>query len=249
MEFIERSLAVLCDGSRLRGGAYVPEDPRGIVVLLHGIPTINPPDADDTGYPGLAQRFASEGWVAAWAGMRGANDSPGYFSIEGWVRDARSIVDAARALDGAGGLPLAVVGSSAGGAVACEMVARGASLDALVLFAAPARWSLFAGDPDDAVARITQEAGMEISPEAHEDPAAFVEEFSSVTAERSIIAVKVPTLIVHGDADDVVPVDHATKLADRANSGELRIIPGAGHQLRRVDEAVEMALDWLGRIL
>ncbi|MPZ69072.1 MAG: prolyl oligopeptidase family serine peptidase [Actinobacteria bacterium] len=245
----EKSLAVLCDGLRLRGGAYVPDDPRGVIVLLHGIPSTAPDEPGDEGYPGLARRFAEDGWIAAWAGMRAAKESPGYFSIEGWVRDARSIVDAARALDGAAGLPLAILGSSAGGAVACEVVARGAPVDALVLFAAPAQWVSFAGVPAEGVRRIRDEAGMQLAPEVLEDPTGWADEFNSVTAEKAIVSINIPVLVVHGDADEVVPVDHARRIAERSRSAELRIIEGASHQLRRVDEAIETAGQWLGRML
>lgn len=245
----EKSLAVVCDGLRLRGGAYVPDEPRGVIVLLHGIPSVSPPEVGDEGYPDLARRLAEHGWIAAWAGMRGAKESPGFFSIEGWVRDARSIVDAARALEGAAGLPLAILGSSAGGAVACEVVARGAPVDALVLFAAPSRWVSFAGEAATAVKRIREEAGMELAPEVLKDPTGWASEFGSVTAEKAIVGVKVPVLVVHGGADDVVPVDHARRIAERSRSAELRIIEGAPHQLRRVDEAVEVAAEWLGRVL
>lgn len=245
----EKSLAVLCDGLRLRGGAYVPDDPRGVLVLLHGIPSTAPDEPGDEGYPGLARRFAEDGWIAAWASMRGAKESPGYFSIEGWVRDARSIVDAARALDGAAGLPLAIVGSSAGGAVACEVAARGAPVNALVLLAAPAQWVSFAGAPAEGVRRIREEAGMELAPEVLEDPTEWAAEFTSVTAEKAIVSINVPVLVVHGEADEVVPVDHARRIAERSRSAELRIIDGAPHQLRKVDEAIETASEWLGRVL
>src|SRR5919106_1585914 len=129
-------LPVVCDGLRLSAGACMPEEPRGLVVLLHGIPSVNPPDPDDKGYPGLAERLAAEGWAAAWADMRAVRGSPGFFSIEGWVRDARAVVDAARALDGTGHLPVALVGSSAGGAVSAEVVRRGAPVNALAMLAA-----------------------------------------------------------------------------------------------------------------
>ena len=242
-------LSVVCDGLRLAGGAYVPDDPRGVVVLLHGIPSSAPPDPDDEGYPGLARRFAAHGWAAAWAEMRGVRASQGHFSIEGWVRDARAIVDAARALEGAQGLPLALVGSSAGGCVSVEAVKRGAPVDALVLLAAPAAWVSFAGDPAGAVRRITEEAGMPLSEATLADPTAWAAEFETVVTEASIVDVKIPTLIVHGTADDVVPVDHATRISDRARRGELVIIEGAAHQLRRDERAVTTVLEWLDRIV
>jgi len=249
MSFEERPLAVVCDGLRLNAGAYVPEDPGGVVVLLHGIPSIAPPDPDDDGYPGLARRLAGEGFAAAWADMRGVRGSPGFFSIEGWVRDARAAVDAARALDGLAGLPLALLGSSAGGAVATEVTRRGAPVDALVLLAAPAAWLSFAADPSAGMRRIVQEAGMPLDADALADPSAWASEFDAVTTENSIADVRVPTLIVHGTGDEVVPVDHATRIAERARNAEVRIVEGAAHQLRREGAVVELVLDWLRRRL
>lgn len=245
----EVSVPVICDGIRLAAGGYVPEDARGAAVLLHGIPSVTPPDADDDGYPGLARQFGEKGWAAAWVDMRSVRGSKGFFSIEGWVRDAQAVVDAVRGTEGFSGLPLAIVGSSAGGAVACEVVARGASIDALVMLAAPATWLSFAADEGAAVTRITQEAGMALTPETVADPTGWVEEFTSVTAERSVTKVKIPTLIVHGTDDDVVPVEHAELLGERAPRADVRVIRGAGHQLRRDPEAMAVVFGWLERKL
>ena len=227
----------------------MPDRPKGSVVLLHGIPSTAPPDPDDGGYPAFAQRVAADGWLAAWVDMRAVRSSKGFFSIEGWVRDARAVIDAVRSTEGAQDLPLAVVGSSAGGAVASELVARGAAVDALVMLAAPAGWRSYAADPATGVRRITEEAGMALPAETRADPTAWFDEFDSVTAERSIAQITVPTLIVHGSADDVVPIDHARRLAERAPRAELRILAGAGHQLRRDNEAVAIVLQWLERVL
>lgn len=249
MPTTERSLAVVCDGLRLRGGAHVPDDPRGIVVLFHGIPSIGPLESGDEGYPGLARRFCDGGWASVWADFRSAHGGPGFFSIEGWVRDARAIVDAARALEGAGGVPLAIVGSSAGGAVAVEAAARGAPVDALVLLAAPAAWTTFARDPEEGIARITLDAGMSVAPEVVADPTAWGKEFEQVTPERAITKVKVPVLVVHGSADDVVPVDHAHRIAERSERVELKILDGAEHRLRLEPAAVDVVMEWLGGTL
>ncbi|HEY7874157.1 MAG TPA: alpha/beta fold hydrolase [Actinomycetota bacterium] len=241
----EEPLAVLCDGVRLAGGACVPADPIGTVVLLHGLPSINPPDPNDIGYPGLARDFAGRGWAAVWADMRAVRKSPGYFSIEGWVRDVRAIVDAARALPGAHGGRLALVGVSAGGAVSVEATARGAPVDALVLLASPAAWVSFASVPQAGVQRITQEAGMALHPDVLADPTAWAEEFDTVVPERAIKSVRVPVLVVHGTEDDVVPVDHGQRLGDLSDRAEVRIIEGAGHQLRQLPEVVDQVDEWL----
>ena len=242
-------MSFLCDGNRLLGGAVVPEVPRGLAVLLHGIPSTNPAHADpeDTGYPGFARDFAERGWAAAWIDMRGARASKGFFSIAGWVRDARAGLDAARTLDGLASLKTVLVGSSAGGAVAVEATRQGAPVDGLALLAAPAAWVSFAGSPADAVTRITGDAGMPLSPEVLEDPSEWVAEFETVSTEKAVISVAVPILVVHGTADDVVPYHHAERIAERAQHAELKLVEGAGHQLRREPEAREIVFDWLKR--
>jgi uncharacterized protein len=249
MTLEEHRLSIVCDGLRLPGGAFVPSNPRGTVVLLHGIPSIAPPDPDDLGYPGLARQLAEKGWAGAWANMRGAKDAPGFFSIEGWVRDARAAVDAARALDGLAGLPLALVGSSAGGSVAAVAVERGAPVDALGLMAAPATWVSFADEPEAAVKRITEESGMPLSEEVRADPKVWAGEFGTVVTEDAVVHVRVPLLVVHGSADDVVPVDHAHRIAERARHAELVVIDRGPHQLRRDERAIAALEGWLERVL
>jgi pimeloyl-ACP methyl ester carboxylesterase len=249
MSGIERDLPLTNDGSKLTFGAVVPDDPRGVVLLLHGIPSIAPPEEGDLGYPGFARAVADEGWLAVWGDMRAVRGSEGFFSMEGWVRDATEFVRAARAIDEGRSLPFAFVGSSAGGAVATEVVARGTAVDALALLAAPAAWISFAGDPASALQMMQLQAGMALSPEAIEDPAAWAAEFDNVTVERSIGGVEVPTLIMHGDADEVVPVSHAYRLHEAQPSARLEIVPGAPHQLRRHAGATRILLDWLGEVL
>jgi uncharacterized protein len=246
---VERALAVVVDGNRLACGAYVPAEPRGTVIALHGIPSVAPPDPDDEGYPGLARRFSGRGWTAVWVDMRSVRGSEGHFSIEGWVRDLRAVIDAARALDGGAGRPLGVVASSAGGAVAVEVAKRGAPVDALALLGTPAAWLSFARDPADAVRRIVEEAGMTLGDDVHADPVTWAHEFESVVTERSVATVWVPILIVHGTDDDVVPPDHARRLAERAPNAELRLLEGAPHQLRGHPGVFELVAEWLERRL
>ncbi len=246
---VERVLPVTCDGLRLSCGSVVPDSARGVIVLLHGIPSTAPVDPSDAGYPGLARELAGRGWAAVWADMRAVRESEGYFSIEGWVRDAEAVVAAACSLPQAAELPLGLIGSSAGGAVAAEAVRRGAPVDTLALLAAPASWISFAGDPHAGLERVTRDAGMDVAPEVVDDPVAWALEFEGVSTERSIRDVNVPTLIIHGTADDVVPVDHADLIARNAKNAELLKIEGGEHQLRRNPQAVDALFEWLGRTL
>jgi pimeloyl-ACP methyl ester carboxylesterase len=55
--------------------------------------------------------------------------------------------------------------------------------------------------------------------------------------------ITAPVLLLHGDADRVVPSSHARWLADRIPSAELWLRPGAGHV--SVLDAATDALDWV----
>ena len=245
----EMELEVLSDGHRLVGGIVVPNEPRGLVLLLHGIPSVNPSEPGDLGYPGLAARFAGSGWAAAWVDMRAVRDSEGFFSIEGWVRDATAGLESARAVPGLEGLPAAIVGSSAGGAVAAEMTRRGAPVEAVALLAAPAHWVSYAGTPEEGVLRIREQAGMALAPEVLADPTSWAAEFEAVSTESAVTEIKVPLLVLHGSADDVVPASHAAMLGDAAPKAEVHILEGAGHQLRKVPEALDLVFAWLDRVM
>lgn len=232
------------------GCSYVAnESPRGVLLLLHGIPSVNPPDPDDRGYAGWAEDLAAKGWLAVWGDLRARGASPGYFSIEGWVRDALAVIDGVRNLESARDLPLALIGSSAGGCVSAEAIRRGAKVEALALLGAPAAWLFFAGDGPAGVQRITAEAGMALAPEVLEDPTSWAAEFETITTEDAIAEVKVPTLILHGTADDVVPVEHAHLIAARSTAAELVLIDGAPHILRHDTKAMTVLDEWLDRTL
>src|SRR4029077_132079 len=55
-----------------------------------------------------------------------------------------------------------------------------------------------------------------------------------------------PWLLVHGSADDVVPVEDARRLADAAGAFvELRIVANGPHRLRHDPRAIAALLGWL----
>ncbi|MFI5042209.1 MAG: alpha/beta hydrolase family protein, partial [Acidimicrobiales bacterium] len=57
-----------------------------------------------------------------------------------------------------------------------------------------------------------------------------------------------PLLIVHGSADEEVPLVDARALADAAEGHcDLRVVPMAGHRLRHDPRAIAVLLGWLER--
>ena len=68
--------------------------------------------------------------------------------------------------------------------------------------------------------------------------------------ETRLSSLKMPTLIVHGDADERIPVECAHRLHEKITGSELRIIPGAVHGLtsNEAPKLQELMLDFFGRV-
>jgi hypothetical protein len=52
---------------------------------------------------------------------------------------------------------------------------------------------------------------------------------------------------VHGDSDDLTPLNDGRALASAHGDAEFRLINGAGHELRHDPRAVAVLLGWLSR--
>lgn len=244
-----RALLVESDGLVLSAGIVVGPSPRAAVVLCHGIPGSGRRDPSDDGYAGLAATVASRGFAAAWLDFRGVRESPGDFSLAGWVRDLEAMLDALGRDREAGTLPRVVAGSSAGGAVAIAAAARRPDITAVATLGTPASLSMLASSPEEAIARL-RNLGIIRDPAFPRDPGAWWSEIADLSPERTVPALAPrPLLIAHGDADDIVPYQHAERLYSAARSPkELARLPGAGHQLRREERGVACLLDWIDRI-
>jgi len=239
------------DGLALQGRAIVPDDPPLLLVLCHGIPGSARRDPSDDGYEGFARAMAAHGYGAFWFDFRGARGAPGEFSVGGWMRDLESALDA---LDGdaeIGGIPRAVVGSSAGGAVSIAVAARREDVSAVATLAAPASFTFggLVSDPGRLL-QTFRNTGIVHDPAFPPDLEDWWGEFKAYAPEEMIgkIAPR-PVLLVHGDSDDVVGYPHAERLFVAAGEPkELVRIPGGAHQLRRDPRAVDALADWLAHL-
>ncbi len=85
--------------------------------------------------------------------------------------------------------------------------------------------------------RIAGSMGADDLDGAIDDDLAYVRDWGA-----EIVAARAPTLVVHGDADRIVPASHGAWLAEQMGA-ELRLIPDAGHIA--VLEHAAQALAWL----
>ena len=241
-----RPLVFESDGLQLTGEVVEPDGtPSWTLVLCHGIPG-GPPDPADPGYAGFARALADRGFAAAWFNFRGCRDAPGDFSVGGWVRDLHAALDAVAPSARA---PVAVVGSSAGGATAIAVAAERDDVAAVATLAAPATYDGLAADVAAAAHRF-RNLGIIRDPAFPRDLQAWGAEFATFAPVSLVGAIAPrPALLVHGDADQVVPYEHAEILFEKAGEPkELVRLPGGGHQLRHDPRAHDVLADWFERL-
>ena len=75
-----------------------------------------------------------------------------------------------------------------------------------------------------------------------------IKAFSETDFTEDLKKIEVPTLIVHGDADQIVPIDDSANLSSRiVKNATLKVIPGAPHGLctTNADQINALLLDFL----
>lgn len=242
-------------GFRLRAHLALPPATSGgpgIVrhglVLCHGFPP-GRKGAAATGltYPQLAQRLSADaGWAVLTFNFRGAGDSPGDFSLGGWLEDVRAAIDhmwRVAEIDG-----VWVAGFSTGGSLALCAAGEDERVRGAAAFAAPVDFDDWASDPRRFLEHA-REIGVVRTKGFPENLDAWARELREIRPLSLIGKIPPrPVLIVHGSDDEVVPLMDARALADAADGEvELRVLSGAGHRLRHDPRAVAVLLGWLDR--
>lgn len=246
----EQSISFLSDSYIIRGKFFIPDGATGafpFVCFCHGIPA-KPYDPADKGYEELARKFSREGFATFIFNFRGAGESEGDFDILGWARDLKTVLDIMYKLPGIDKKRFAVLGSSAGAAIAVYHAARDTRVTHLVTLACPASFS-FITNPvrvEEFLAGCRQ-VGIFRSKGFPQNTAEWLKGFEEVSPLKLIDKVSPrPLLIVHGESDELIPPEDARQLFDKAGEvKELVYIPGAGHRLRTDPRATALALKWL----
>ncbi|MFU8796258.1 MAG: alpha/beta hydrolase [Dehalococcoidia bacterium] len=244
-----REIRLYSDGLRLAAELYLPaeEGHHPALCICHGIPA-GPPDPTDRGYSLLARRFRDAGFITMIFSFRGAGESQGNLDILGWTRDLGAALDFLCRLGNVDRTNLCLLGFSGGAAASLYTAAHDSRVSSVALCACPADFcSLREREPTaEAIQRfrdigVIRDAGFPASIEEWDRG------FGVVTPINWIDRISPrQLLIVHGDADELIPLEHAHRLYERAGDPkELRVIPGAGHRLRIDEAAMAAVLDWL----
>jgi fermentation-respiration switch protein FrsA (DUF1100 family) len=237
------------DGIHLAAEIFIPgEDKKKYpaLCLCHGLPA-GPPEPGQPGYGQLAEQFCNAGFITLIFSFRGAGESEGNLDIQGWTHDLKAAIDYLYTMEHVDRSCIVLLGSSAGGAVSIDVAAGDNRVTAVGTFACPARFDFPQKFNADTMVEHYRSIGVIRDKDFPPSKEEWLKGFSAVSPVSRIAKIAPrPLLLIHGDRDDVVPLDHAYELYNNAREPkELRIIKGAGHRLRHVKEAVDIALEWL----
>ena len=195
--------------------------------------------------PELAEHLANEsGWVVATGTLSGVGGSTGTFSASQWRGDLMKILD--RVDDGERKISMA--GFGFGGALALYAAANDDRIRGVATFATPAHLVPWCGSAED-FHRAVQIAGVVGDEKDLLAPAQLRNDVFEIDPLVSVAKVPPRRLLVgHGTDDIEIPPSDARDLVAAAEGrAELRLIQGAGHQLRADPRMVATLLGWLDR--
>jgi hypothetical protein len=212
------------DGSRLHGW-WLPAKGTSLGSVLH----LHGNAANVSNHLPLVAWLPAAGFDVLMLDYRGFGRSQGRPTLDGVVDDAAAALAYLRTRPGVDGRRLVVLGQSLGGATALRLLARDS--DGVRLAVIEAAFASYRGIARDAARQSVVLAPLApiatpMLPGAQADPVAALK------------GLRVPLLIVHGTADEVIPFRHGEQLAAAAPTGtQLVRVDGARHMesLSRTD--------------
>jgi uncharacterized protein len=233
----------------LVGEIYTPEKsgPHPSICICHGIPA-TPYSPDSKGYAYLAKRFCLEDFTTLIFNFRGTGKSQGNFDLLGWSYDLQIILDFLFGLDEVDKSHIHLLGFSGGAAVSVYVASQDPRVTSLTACACPAEFSTLANKENlQSTIRHFHEIGAIKDKDFPHSAKKWLEGFETISPIKWIDKLSPrQLLLIHGDADEVVPLEHARRLYQKARQPkDLAIIPGAGHKLRLNMAAMETALKWI----
>lgn len=238
----ERKVTFTVDGMALHGDLATPGPRAPGVALCHGLES----SKDSRKWTVLAHELARAGLAALRFNFRGCGEGPeasdGIFedsTLTSRVGDLQGALDTLAA-HGADPDRLGVIGSSFGGMVA--IAAAALRIKAQVLLATPAHLRELDHLRAPGEEFLPLPSGQRLRRTVLDDAARY--DLPYLLGQRPR-----PTLIIHGDTDELVPLDHPRALYEAAQEPRsLEVIPGGSHTFdapAHLERVVALAVDWM----
>ena len=234
-------------GDTLSGVLHHPlaGKPSGAVILCHGMES----DKNSEKLIFLGRKLAEKGVLALRFDFAYVGESSGRFediTCSGEVEDLRAAFSLMQNYRPG---KTAILGSSMGGTVGLLFAAQEPTVAALVTVAAPVH-------PGNFPRRILNAAQLQgwrdrgfIFHNGRRLNVCLLKDLEGLDVPQSARNVKCPVLILHGDADEVVPVKEAHELHEYlSGTKRLSILNGTDHRLSNpllMQRAIEESFEWL----
>jgi acetyl esterase/lipase len=225
---------------------YLPED-QGTVPLLVMVPGGSWQTADPGGFVGLAASLAAAGVAAAPTHIRAAEDDVVYPVP---LEDILCAVAAAVAEVSERGFtpdPVAVMGHSSGAHLAALAVLAVDDYEPTCTSPVVQPDALVGLSGPYDISQISEYAGVLFDSTPEDDPATWE---AANPVHRADLRPDVPILLMHGEADEVVPIGAMTQfeqaLKDAGHPTTAQTLPGVDHLgIFEADVAGEPIAEWL----
>jgi uncharacterized protein len=260
---MEKPIVFYNHGQQLIGMLHTPEQatsPCPAVVFFHGF-TGTKVESHRL-FVKTARRLASLGFYALRFDFRGSGDSEGNFSemtIGGEISDAIRSIDVLAAMEGVDAERIGVLGLSMGGGVAASVSGQDSRVKSTIL------WAPLSDDPPDMLQYMLGAYHERPNLESEDFidfrggntvGKAFFDELPEIKPSQWIQQFTGPLLIIHGEADETVPVIYGHRYyaltKDRAARTELITIPEADHTFNAKvweDEVISASVVWFQQTL
>ena len=226
------------DGTELSAWFVPPQDRGAISAPWPAVLHLHGNAGSIRSHAFFSEHLPPAGYAVMVLDYRGYGESEGSARRRGpMLEDAHAAIDALLARSDVDAQRVAIFGQSLGGAFALLLAADRTEIAAVMLESPFASWRDIAADAlgGGAVARLL--ARLLISDQHRPDEAA-----ARITR---------PMLIIHGDADRIIPVHHGRRIADAAPNAVLHVLPGGDHNSLRAThpESDRLQIEFLRRVL
>lgn len=245
---MEKKVSFISGNLRLRGNLHIPYNDAPCIVTLHGLEG----DKDRGKWPAVASYLYKAGYACLRFNFRGCGEvekSDGDFedlTLTGRIEDYKSVLNYIRSeeKEKVNSKRIGVMGSSLGGMVA---ITGKQKVNAVVTMGSPYKV------PRYGKLLIPQREGdYYILPSGSRFRKEFYEDIQGYDLTKDVKEAP-PLLIIHGDSDEIVPLEHAQILYNSAvEPKDLQIVEGADHVFSNpfhLDEALRLGVEWFNKYL